>query len=820
MAVNKSGLDPLVECSEEDAEPEKPVIRKSNPRQMVARSHSRSVEVLRARSCPRATIGNLFSFSAIRERARALGWRQGDIDDSSNTMTTVSNTDARSPSSVSSKRQVPIRIIRSMLIFRNRESDASSLADGAKDPSADLLLQEEVDSYREIMELRNHCIRFMSGEEVLKGGKLKECPLCAAKLPIEAFPKIKGCQHRSCIMCLRHYVELSIRENRVEVSCPECSSFFTPADIYKILADNVAVLEKYEQFSIRKYLLSEADARWCPAPDCNYAVIATRCAACPKIKCGRPECGTYFCYHCKREWHNNQTCDEARRSERRKSKAIAFEEVFRNGGFIGGTDTLLKPGDVKACPRCHTYIVKMDDGSCNHMVCTMCTAEFCWLCLKEISDLHYLSPTGCTFWGKKPWTRKKKLLWQLGTLIGAPVGIALIAGLSIPGIIFGVPVFVGRKVHNRFHYQTKWKRRFLTAVCVMGSLVVSPVMAVMAVGVGVPILLAYVYGVVPLSLCRNGGCGISSSNSDPAFNDLDEEQLYGIGEKGLIDMARLQKELKKEDGTSVEPSINSGLSAPTDAKGKIIDTPRRRASLDSAERTNYEEASVRAMAGSHYNDDKSLHTLGSGHEVTSINEDKAMNSETKSMSESIFRSVLGRQLDSKKDEIDEAGEEDGHDDDEPCSSASALGIKKKPSTSSGARFSCVIDMRDENVVLLDEGTAIHQPPARGSAEAPIDLCKIRSWLDNMKYMVATDVSQERPYEPSIRPGSKLRRSGSGKSVHTVLSGSIGVTSASGTSAMDVSGVQNSASSPKEEHEAVEKKKKKKRFYSNWFSKSK
>lgn len=60
------------------------------------------------------------------------------------------------------------------------------------------------------------------------------------------------------------------------------------------------------------------------------------------------------------------------------------------------------------------------------------------------------SPTGCTFWGKKPWTRKKKLLWQVGTLIGAPVGIALIAGLAIPGIVFGVPLLVGRYVFN-FH---------------------------------------------------------------------------------------------------------------------------------------------------------------------------------------------------------------------------------------------------------------------------------------------------------------------------------------------------------------------------------
>lgn len=57
-----------------------------------------------------------------------------------------------------------------------------------------------------------------------------------------------------------------------------------------------------------------------------------------------------------------------------------------------------------------------------------------------------LSPSGCTFWGKKPWSRKKKILWQLGTLVGAPVGIALIAGIAIPAMIIGIPVYVGRKV--------------------------------------------------------------------------------------------------------------------------------------------------------------------------------------------------------------------------------------------------------------------------------------------------------------------------------------------------------------------------------------
>lgn len=62
------------------------------------------------------------------------------------------------------------------------------------------------------------------------------------------------------------------------------------------------------------------------------------------------------------------------------------------------------------------------------------------------------SPSGCTFWGKKPWSRKKKILWQLGTLVGAPIGIALIAGIAIPAMIIGIPVYVGRKVWLRCRF--------------------------------------------------------------------------------------------------------------------------------------------------------------------------------------------------------------------------------------------------------------------------------------------------------------------------------------------------------------------------------
>ncbi|KAJ8267729.1 hypothetical protein COCON_G00129010 [Conger conger] len=263
--------------------------------------------------------------------------------------------------------------------------------------------------------------------------------------------------------------------------------------------------------------------RRCP----RYAVIAFGCASCPKITCGREGCGTEFCYHCKQLWHPNQTCDAARQQ---RAQSLRLRTV-RSSSLSFSQESGATADDIKPCPRCAAYIIKMNDGSCNHMTCAVCGCEFCWLCMKEISDLHYLSPSGCTFWGKKPWSRKKKILWQLGTLVGAPVGIALIAGIAIPAMIIGIPVYVGRKIYNRYEGKdiSKHKRNLVIAGGVTLSVIVSPVVAAVTVGIGVPIMLAYVYGVVPISLCRSGGCGVSAGNGKGVRIEFDDENDMNAG---------------------------------------------------------------------------------------------------------------------------------------------------------------------------------------------------------------------------------------------------------------------------------------------------
>ncbi|XP_030074440.1 E3 ubiquitin-protein ligase RNF19B [Microcaecilia unicolor] len=386
---------------------------------------------------------------------------------------------------------------------------------------------------------------------------LLECPLCLVRLPPDKVPEILSCQHRSCLDCLRQYLRIEITESRVNISCPECTERLSPQHIRLILQDPPLML-KYEEFMLRRCLASDPDCRWCPAPDCGYAVIAYGCASCPKLTCEREGCQTEFCYHCKQLWHPNQTCDMARQ-QRAQTLQVRTKHT---SGLSYGQDSG-SADDIKPCPRCSAYIIKMNDGSCNHMTCAVCGCEFCWLCMKEISDLHYLSPSGCTFWGKKPWSRKKKILWQLGTLIGAPVGISLIAGIAIPAMVIGIPVYVGRKIHSRYDGKktSKQKRNLAITGGVTLSVIASPVIAAVSVGIGVPIMLAYVYGVVPISLCRGGGCGVSTANGKGVKIEFDEDD-------GPITVADAWRALKNP---SIGESSIEGLTSVLSTSGSPTD---------------------------------------------------------------------------------------------------------------------------------------------------------------------------------------------------------------------------------------------------------
>ncbi|NXW66964.1 RN19A ligase, partial [Hirundo rustica] len=333
-----------------------------------------------------------------------------------------------------------------------------------------------------------------------------ECPLCLLPQPPEAFPSLASCSHRSCWACLEQYLCLAVSESRVPVSCPHCPATLQPSDVHRLLPEP-ALRDKYEEFLLRRLLVADPGTRWCPAPDCSYAVFAHGCAECPRLTCGREGCGTEFCYHCRQPWHPDGPCAAVppAPSLATPTAQLAQPEESAHGEALAQAEA----EDIKVCPRCSAFIMKINDGSCNRMNCTVCGCLFCWLCLQEISDVHFLSPSGCTFWGKRPWSRTRRILWQLGMVLGAPMVISLAAGVAVPVITIGIPIYMGRKVQaggpgipSRRSSLSGCQQCLSVTSSVLLSLFVSPIITALTVGVGVPLVLTYVYGTVVLSLCR------------------------------------------------------------------------------------------------------------------------------------------------------------------------------------------------------------------------------------------------------------------------------------------------------------------------------
>lgn len=96
----------------------------------------------------------------------------------------------------------------------------------------------------------------------------QECPLCYGT-ESQGFYTMLNCKHFACRSCLESYLTIEIFESRTEIACPQCTEAMHPSDIEVLLQHFPTVMKKYEDFMVRRVLLSDPDSRWCPAPDCR-----------------------------------------------------------------------------------------------------------------------------------------------------------------------------------------------------------------------------------------------------------------------------------------------------------------------------------------------------------------------------------------------------------------------------------------------------------------------------------------------------------------------------------------------------------------------
>ena len=192
------------------------------------------------------------------------------------------------------------------------------------------------------------------------------CLVCDEKLKEkEKRNNYLECYHYFCDDCYYEYFKEKISNNQIgRIKClqKDCDTILNSNFIEKILYRDIPLLEQYKNLESRRQLILNPNIQLCPYPNCeSYAKkdANTNYVCCIKNK-------HKFCFNCLKDWHGNKKCDD--------SIDKSFEKWRASN-------------KVKRCPKCKFFIEK--NFGCNHITCSSCGYQFCWLCLGEYSSGHY-----------------------------------------------------------------------------------------------------------------------------------------------------------------------------------------------------------------------------------------------------------------------------------------------------------------------------------------------------------------------------------------------------------------------------------------------
>jgi len=189
-----------------------------------------------------------------------------------------------------------------------------------------------------------------------------ECSICR-NMTVES-PELSvsslACGHKFCDTCWGHYLTLKVEEGETRVRCPaESCHLRVPTEVVAALSP-AAIAAKHTHFLLDSVILESRRLSWCPFPSCALSVDASAHAG-NFVTCAK---GHSFCVECSQEAHAPAECSTV------KMWLKKCDDDSETCNWLSA--------NTQECPKCHSTIEK--NGGCNHMICSKCKHDFCWVC--------------------------------------------------------------------------------------------------------------------------------------------------------------------------------------------------------------------------------------------------------------------------------------------------------------------------------------------------------------------------------------------------------------------------------------------------------
>ena len=199
----------------------------------------------------------------------------------------------------------------------------------------------------------------------IKPEKKEECQICNEEFIVNENNKVKNCGHSFCESCWFDFLSVKINENKLpSIKCLDyqCQEKLDDEFIINLLKLDYNLIRKYKKYKLELEIINDPNKKMCPYPNCDSYLELTQIRN-KDVTCLNNHT---YCFICLKKPHGKLPCC---------SDVDADIREYAKNNF------------VKKCPKCS--IITEKNNGCNHITCSKCGYQWCWLCNEKYSQNHF-----------------------------------------------------------------------------------------------------------------------------------------------------------------------------------------------------------------------------------------------------------------------------------------------------------------------------------------------------------------------------------------------------------------------------------------------